>query len=245
MTEPAEIYVLGKKVRLLQPVQGFRTSLDSVMLAAACPAQDGERVLDMGCGVGGASFCLLYRQPGLDLTGLDIQQDYIDLANKNVAINGPVLKVSFLHCDIRQFDCADKDQRYDHAICNPPYLEAGHHMPSPHEGRAAALGHHELEMTLKDWVDAAFRLLKPRGVLTMIHRADSTDRIIQALGKRFGAVEIIPLWPKVGEPAKRVIIRAGKDRKSPATLYSGLVLHEEDGSYTIAADKILRHASAL
>jgi tRNA1Val (adenine37-N6)-methyltransferase len=61
MSEPVEIFVLDKKVRLLQPAGGFRTSLDSVMLAAACPTGPGSRVLDMGCGVGGAAFFLFFR----------------------------------------------------------------------------------------------------------------------------------------------------------------------------------------
>ena len=83
MTEPVEIRVLDKKVRLLQPAGGLRTSLDSVMLAAACQAGPGERILDMGCGVGGAAFCLLYRVKDCFITGIDNQQECIDLANKN------------------------------------------------------------------------------------------------------------------------------------------------------------------
>jgi len=87
--------------------------------------------------------------------------------------------------------------------------------------------------------------MKPGGSLSVIHRADQTDKIIQAMGKRFGAIEIIPLWPKIGVDAKRVIIRAIKDRKTPSMIRSGLVLHENDGGYTKGADLILKSAMPL
>ena len=82
MIKHEEIYVLDKRVRLLQPEKGFRTAIDSVMLAAACPARGGTRVLDMGCGVGAAAFCLLDRMPGAFVCGIEIQSQYIELAQK-------------------------------------------------------------------------------------------------------------------------------------------------------------------
>ncbi len=247
--EPEEIYVLDRRVRLLQPPKGFRTSLDSVMLAAACPVREGEkdaRVLDMGCGVGGAGFCLLARVPGIHITGVDIQPDHVALARRNIELNNAQDRAAFTCADIRDFNVADKDGRFDHIICNPPYLEAGSYTPSPDDSRARALGHEgQAEMSLKDWIDAGFRLLKSGGSLTLIHRADMTDEIILSLGRRFGAVEIIPLWPRAGQAAKRVVIRARKDRQTPCVLHPGLVLHEDDGKYTPEADNILRNIKAL
>lgn len=264
--EPVEIHVLDKKVRLLQPAQGFRTSLDSVMLAAACPARGGERVLDMGCGVGGASFCLLYRVPDCHVTGIDIQRLCIDLANKNKSLNNNTIRCEFICGDVCGYNVENPAERFDHVTCNPPYLEAGAHTQSPHEGKAIALGHSHSPAPLyppslgeggggvpergkggglNDWLNAGFRNLKSGGTFTIIQRADMTDKIIQGFGKRFGAIEIIPLWPRQGAAAKRVIIRAIKDRKTPAVLHAGLVLHEADSGYTPEADRILRHAASL
>lgn len=81
--------------------------------------------------------------------------------------------------------------------------------------------------------------------MTMIHRADHVDKIVQGLGKSFGQIEIIPLWPRAGEPAKRVIVRAVKGRKTPALIHPGLVLHNPDGSYTLEADRVLRQAGSI
>lgn len=238
---PEEIYVLNKRVRLLQPADGFRTSMDSVLLAAACPAQDGDAILDMGCGVGGAGFCVLERVPGTHLHGVDIEQNHIGLAQQNINLNGMEGRADFACADIRTYRAALRD----HAICNPPYLDAGHYTASPAAEKVVALYHTEEDISVKDWIDAGFHNLKNGGSLAMIHRADRTDKIIAALGRRFGAVEIIPLWPRAGEPAKRVIIRALKGRKSPAIMHPGLVLHAADGRYTDEADAILRGAASI
>jgi tRNA1(Val) A37 N6-methylase TrmN6 len=240
-----EITVLGQKVRLLQLQDGgFRTSLDSVMLAAACPALAGDKVLDMGCGVGGASFCLLYRCPDIHVTGVEVETSYYQLARQNIPLNNADNKIEFIQSDIRDYQPAAKPS-YDHIIVNPPYNEAGHYTPSPDSIKASALGHQDEDMSLEDWIKAAHRLVKSGGSLTIIYPTSGTDKIIRALGKKFGAIEIIPLWPRHGQDSKRVIIRCLKDRKSPAIIRTGLILHEADGSYTEAADKILRDGFSL
>ncbi len=244
-----EIFVLGQRVRLLQPeLGGFRTSLDSVMVAAACPARGGQRVLDLGCGVGGAGLCLLQRVGGdasLSLTGVDIQADYVDLARRNAALNGRANDCAFLVDNIKNFRISNAKERFDHVLCNPPFLEAGTHTPSPDGGRATALANMVEDISLVDWFDCAFYNLKTGGGLTMIHRADHIDRMVQALGRRFGDIEIIPLYPRMGEAARRVILRARKDRKGAATLHPGLVLHAADGAYTPEAEAVLRGGAGL
>ncbi len=242
MGEAPEIHVLDHKVRLLQAEKGFRTSLDSVFVAAACPAGPGDRLLDLGAGVGGASFCLLWRVPQSHITGVEIQQSHAELARKNMSLNQAEGRAEFICADIRGYTA---DQRFDHVICNPPYLEAGTYTPSSSEERATALGHGEKEISLSDWIDAGFRNLKSGGSFTIIHRADFTDKIIQAMGRKFGAVEVIPLYPRLGEEAKRVIIRAIKDRKTPARIHAGIILHEPDGAYTAQADAVLRDGGAI
>lgn len=241
MSENPEIHVLDHKVRLLQVDDGFRTSMDSVFLAASCPAVTGDKILDLGCGVGGAAFCLLWRVAGTFLTGIDIQADHVDLATRNIALNAVGGRAEFVTGDIRTFR---KTGSFDHVVCNPPYLEAGTYTVSALEKKATALGHRDDDIDLKDWIDAAFDNLKSGGSFSMIHRADAVDKIIRGMGKRFGAVEIIPIWPHLGEEARRVIVRAIKDRKTPARIHNGIVLHEGDG-YTQAADDILRGGKAL
>ena len=239
MDDPEEIYVLNKRLRLLHPAGSFSTSLDSVMLAAACPAQSGDHVLDLGCGVGGAGLCVLARVPGARLTGIDIQADQIEMATRNAQANNMEGRVEFIASDVRKF----KDGAFDHVICNPPYYEAEAHTRSPSPAKALAMGHEET--SLQDWLDAGNARLKHGGGLSIIHTAGHIDALIKGLKNRFGAVEIIPLWPKAGQSAKRVIVRAVRNSKSPARLHPGLTLHQENGDYTREAENILRSMGAI
>ncbi len=238
MSQTQEITLLNKSVRLLQPEGGFRPGLDSVMLAAACPAIAKETVLDAGCGVGSAGLCLKHRVPDIQLRGVDSDQIYIDLARQNGKTSS--------------FDCVSiqnyrPEHCFDHIICNPPFYEDGEHLMSPDFLKAKAHGHgvdHE-DIDLEVWIKHIHRLLKSKGGLTMIHRTERLDDILFYMRKKFGAVEIIPLWRKVDGEAKRVIIRAIKDRKTALKIHAGLALHEEDGSYTKEADKILKDGEGL
>ncbi len=235
------ISVLNKRVRLYQPENGFRTSLDSVMVAAACPIQSQQSLLDIGCGVGSIGLCVLKRVPDVSLTGVDIQEDHIALCEKNALENRLSGQVNFVCDDIRRY----REGGFDHVICNPPYEDVGTYLVSPSQSKALAKGHIEVSRKLDDWIEAGFHNLKNGGTFTIIHKADFLQRIMLLLGKRFGAVEIIPLWPRAGVASKRVIVRAIRNRKSPAKLHPGLVLHEEDGEYTSEANKILREMEPL
>ena len=235
------IEVLGGDVRLRQSEGGFRTSIDAVLLAAACPAKPLEHILDLGCGLGSASFCLLNRVQASTLKGIDILPEAIALAEENAELNRMSDRAKFECIDIRDFEALE----FHHVICNPPYLDAGEHVRSPDEARATAMGFLDEDIDLADWVNCAHRCIKGQGSLTLIHRADQIDDIIITLGKRFGAIEIIPLWPRHNREAKRVIVRAYKHRKSPAHIHPGLVLHKSEGGYTNEAEDILRKGKPI
>ena len=84
---------LGGRLRILQPRVGYRAATDPVLLAAAVPAKPGQRALELGCGAGVASLCLLSRVPGLSVTGIERQAAYADLARQNAARNSLDLMV--------------------------------------------------------------------------------------------------------------------------------------------------------
>ncbi len=235
------IAVLNGAVRLHQASNGFRTSMDAVIIAAACPAKAGDHILDLGCGVGSAGLCVLHRVPGIHLTGLDIQADHIDLARQNAEMNNEGKNTDFITGDIRGF----KGGKFSHIICNPPYGEAGQFTHSDKPSRNKALMHEDKDITIADWVKCAFNNVKSGGSLTIIHRADALPGIILALGKSFGRTEIIPLHTKAGQPATRVIVRALKHRKSPAILHPGVMLHNEDGTPSVISEDVLRGGKGL
>jgi tRNA1(Val) A37 N6-methylase TrmN6 len=242
-TKWSEDRLLDGHVRLKQPRHGYRAAIDPVLLAAATPALPGERILDVGAGVGAASLCLAYRVPGTQVTGLELQPDLVELATANIHDNNLEDRVRILTGDLLSPPGGLPPSSFDRVMTNPPFQKAGTHTPPP--GASRALAHGEGSADLEAWVAFCTRMLKPRGTLTLIHRADRLDDLIALLHGRFGAITLIPLWPRAGRPAKRILVTARRGARSPAILSAGLVLHEASGSFTSAAQAVLRHGEAI
>lgn len=234
--------LLGGRLQLEQPRQGYRVAIDPVLLAAACPAGGGDLVLDAGCGTGAAALCLAARVVGVRLLGLELQPLHAALARANAARNGFAGSFSVLEGDLARPPKTALVEA-DHVLSNPPFAAAGAHTSAAEPARAIAHGESSLE--LEGWVAACLRRARSGGSLTLIHTAGRLDAILAALSGKAGAVEILPLWPRAGVEARRVIVRARKGGRSPARLLPGLVLHREDGSFTEAAEAVLRHGAPL
>ncbi len=242
-SDTTEDALLGGRIRLLQPRDGYRAAIDPVFLAAAVAAKPGERILDLGSGVGTAALCLLSRIPEVEITGLEIQSDLVELSRQNAAVNGLAARFEALQGDILSLPASLTPESFDHVICNPPYLASGAARPSPNPARTTA--NHEGDAELSDWIEAAVGLVHRKGSITFIHRADRIDTLIHGLTVPTGGLRIFPLWPKAGKAAKRVLLQSRKAVASPTVMASGLVLHEKDGQFTEAADAILRRGAAL
>ena len=232
------------RLRLLQPAKGYRAATDPVLLAAACPAEAGESVLDLGCGAGAAALCLGHRLPGLLLAGLELQPAYADLARRNATRNAIPLEVH--EGDLARMPKALR-RDFDHVIANPPYYHAGG-SPSPVAARARAM---QVETPLSDWVAAATRRLRPGGWLTLICGADGLPEVLAALPPKLGSAAVLPLAAREVRPALRVIVQARKGGRAPFRLLAPLVIHQglaHDGdreSYTPAANAVLREGADL
>lgn len=243
VTETGEDALLGGRVRLVQMKVGYRAAIDPVLLAASLPARAGDKVLDLGSGVGAAALCLVQRVPGVSLTGLDIQETLVDLAKENTVLNEKTDNVTFLAGDLHDPPQEISEGAFDHVMANPPFLgeEQGNLPPNA----AKAIANVEGEAGLSDWVDAAVRAVKRKGSVTFIHRADRIDDLLAAFHGVLGEVTVFPLWPGRNKAAKRVLVSARKGVASPARLSPGLVLHQSNGKFTPEADVVLRDGAPL
>ena len=232
------------KLRLLQPIKGYRAATDPVLLAAACAAKPGQAVLDMGCGAGAAALCLGARVPDLRLSGLELQPGYADLARRNGARNGIAFDV--YEGDLLQMPKALRVD-FDHVITNPPYYPQGG-TRSPIGARATAM---QVELPLSQWVQACARRLAPGGWLTLICGADGLPDVLAGMGEKMGSVSVLPLQPREGKPALRILVQARKTGKAAFRLLAPFVIHHgaaHDGdreSYTPEANAVLREGAAL
>ena len=239
----SEDALLGGRVRLLQPRSGYRAAIDPVFLAAAVTPAAGARVLDLGCGVGAAALCLLRRCPTLRVVGLELQAELAALAVANARLNGLAACFTPVQGDLRGAEALLGRASFDQVLVNPPYQAQGTGRSSPRPERA--LANHEGDLGLADWLETALAQLRPKGVLTVIHRADRLPELLATLAGLAGRTRVLPLWPAAGKPAKRVLMAAQKGVRGPAALLPGLVLHEASGGYTAAAQAVLRDAAPI
>ena len=234
-------YLLDKKVKIYQPQNGYKASSDAVWLAAAVTnVAKGDSILDVGSGTGAISLCLAHRFAGKDITitGIEEQKLLADAAVLSAEDNRFSF-VKFINDNI--FATKLKPCSFNHVITNPPYALAD--MPSPNISKAKA--HNFANADLAKWLAFCIKMLKPKGHLYIINRAEALEQIITSLSGKVGKIEILPLYSKLSQPAKRVIVRAQKDSKAPLLIHEGIIIHNEDGSYSPKAQSVLRQGNAI
>jgi tRNA1(Val) A37 N6-methylase TrmN6 len=240
--EPSPDSLLGGRVEIRQPDEGYRTAIDPVLLAAATPAIAGT-VLDVGTGVGAAALCYAVRVPGAQVLGLELQPPLAMLARENVERNDLADRVEMLEGDLLRPPASIGPAMFDHVMANPPYMPPDRGGPPPEASKAIAMV--EGEADLAAWIDFCLLMVKPKGSVTMVHRADRLDELLALFRQNAGGIVVVPLWPGRGRPAKRVIVRARRELRTPLRLSSGLTLHSDDGAYTEEAMAVLVDGEAL
>ncbi len=230
-------YLLGGRVAYAQPVVGFRTGIEPVLLAACVPAVSGDYVVEAGTGAGAGLLCLMARVPGLIGHGIERDADMATLARRNLVANAHTAVIET--ADITEWR---SERPYTHAFANPPWHVGG--TPPAEPGREAAK--QARPGLLHAWAASLARGLVRRGTLSVIVPAATAAEAIEALGAaQCKQVTLIPLWPHAGVAAKLVILRGVREGRGGTTIHPGLVLHAADGAYTPAAESVLRAGAAL
>lgn len=241
---------LGGKLKVLQPRQGYRAGLDAVLLAAGVtPARNGPmRVLDAGAGVGTVGLCVAQRLEAAEVVLLEREAALIELAAANIARNGFTGRVSACAGEVggRADDlerAGIKPASFTHVLANPPFYAAGAATPSAAKLKAAA---HVMDNGDFDaWGRFLARMAGPRGQALIIHRAEALAQVLSALEGRFGGIKILPIRPRRGEIANRVIISGIKGSRAPLSVLPGFILHNEGNGFTSEAEAILRGGAGL
>ncbi len=245
--EITEDAVLGGRLRLRQPKRGHRVGHDAILLAAATGARAGEQAVDLGAGVGAAGLALAARVDGLNVALVEIDADLCGLAAGNVTLNGLSGRVTAMLADAEDAEALAaaglQAGTVDRVLMNPPFNLAGQQQVSPDARRR--LAHVGESGLLSRWVATAATLLKPQGVLTLIWRADGLPEVRDALKDAFGSVAVLPVLPRDGAPAIRVLVRAVKAGQAGEKTYPPLILNDAQNKPTAAAEAALRGGETL
>jgi tRNA1(Val) A37 N6-methylase TrmN6 len=246
-TETSEDAILGGMLRLRQPLRGHRFGHDAILLAAATGARAGEHAVDLGSGVGAAGLALAARVPELTVTLVEVDRALSELASNNARLNRFDDRVRTLALDVENLDALRAAGflagTVDRVLMNPPFHDARRENVSPDPRRR--LAHVGAAGLLQRWIATAAWLLKPRGVLTLIWRADGLDDVVGGLRPAFGEIAVLPVLPRAKTPAIRVLVRAVKAGHGTQMDHPPLSLNDEHGQPTAAAEAVLRGGKTL
>ena len=225
MTEITVDDFYDERVKVVQPVQGFRAGTDSLLLAAALRADFDGQALEIGCGAGGALLTAAFRLPAARLTGLEIDPAMAALAQRGIAENGYQSRVDVVQGSAAEIP-QDWQNRYDLVFSNPPFFETGT-IQAPGTGKETAY----LEtVSLKDWINAMLFALRPKGTFVMVHRAADLARILSVIERQTGEISVLPVHSYPGAEAKRVLVRSRNGlRSGPMRLLEPRYLYREKG----------------
>ena len=213
---------LGGKLRLLQPKRGFRSGIDSVLLAASITASPGDKVLDIGTGVGTVLFCVMKRIKPLIAFGIELQEEYYSLAQKNAVSNK--LKAKMLLGDFQSVENELGNCAFDQIFFNPPYYLENSYKRSGNQ--ALELANIEKPGSLESMLRFSLKRCKPYGFITLIHRPARLGQILSVLEKGSGDIKILPILSAGRDSTFRIIVRARKSAKGETKLLDTLNLFE-------------------
>jgi tRNA1(Val) A37 N6-methylase TrmN6 len=235
--------LLDGRLRLRQPKAGYRAGVDAALLAAACEAEPHERVIEAGCGAGGAMLAAASRRFRAHFVGIERDETVLALAQENIALNGMEARVQAMAGDVANGFRSLDLKPFDHAMSNPPFFDDPGELRAPHPAKTPAW---MADAGLAAWVEFLVKAVREGGTITLIHRADRLADLLSLLGAKAGSFRIRPIHPFADTPAKRVLVRATKTGKAPLVLLPPLVLHDrEGGKHTAETEAILRGQAAL
>lgn len=241
---------LGGRIKVLQPRKGYRAGIDAVFLAATVSdSQNGKpRVLDCGAGVGTVGLCVAGRLQNAKVIAVERDATLAGLARRNVEANGFENRMSIVELDVTSppaalSDLGLGDESFDFVVANPPFYDEAAGTLSPNAQKAAS--HAAPKDAFAGWIKFMTRMAAPGARISIVQRGEAMPRLLSLLENRFGALKVMPLHPRSGEPANRILISGRKGSRAPLQLMPGFVLHIETNAFTDEAVQILRHGGAL
>lgn len=243
MREPAftiDAFHRGR-FHVVQPKnEGHRSGIDAMLLASLVSGEGPISVADLGSGAGAAGLAVASRLAEARILLVEKFPVMADYARRSIALpeNGFLAeRVDVVEADVSLTGKARvaaglEDEVHDHVIMNPPFNHAGDRK-TPDSLKAEA--HALTDGLFETWLKTAGAIMKPGGQLSLIARPESIGDILAACGKRFGGVEIIPVHPRPGEDATRILVTAIKGSKARLIFRAPLVVHGADG-HSFSAD---------
>ena len=216
---------------VIQDPQKFCFGMDAVLLSGFAKVKKGEQALDMGTGTGIIPILLQDRTEGEYFTGLEIQEECAEMADRSVRYNDLQDKIQIVQGDIREAAGIFGAASFHVVTCNPPYMIGHHGLTNPHLPKAIA--RHEILCNFDDIAQQASKVLKDKGRFYLVHRPFRLVELLATLTKyKLEPKRMQLVYPYIDKEPNMVLIEACKGGNSRITVERPLIVYERPGVYT-------------
>lgn len=222
---------LNGRITVNQAVDGYRFSIDAVLIAHLAAPREADRILDLGAGCGIIPILLTYRYPGVHVWAVEIQDTLVKMAEDNIRCNGMQDTVHVLHGDMKSLSRGQIGGAVDLVISNPPYRRGNSGRINPHKEKAIA--RHELKITLGELAQTARRFLELSGRFAAIYPAERMVDLTAAL--RDNGIEpkkIRMIHSRPATDARLIFVEGTRGGRPGVRVDAPLVIYQENGQYT-------------
>ncbi len=237
-----------RDITICQHKDGYRFSVDSLLLFSFINFPRAEEIIDLGAGAGIIGILLAKKYPDSRVMLLELQDNLTKLAERNIELNGLCERVRVIEADIRDIFTLKKqaedgigfkylNSRYDLAVSNPPFRKLKTGLLS--RGHEKAIARHEIMLSLKDLIKASNYFLRYHGRLCIIHLPERLSEIITFMRQH----DLEPrrlrfVHSNLYSGAKMVLIEAVKGGKPDLKIEKPFFIYNYDGSYTTEMEAI-------
>lgn len=218
-------------IHVIQKKEGFRFGVDAVLLANFAKVKNNAVVIDLCSGTGIIPFIIAGKTKARFITGIEIQEEFAEMAKRSVKFNKLEERVKFICGDLKDKELAKSLERADVVTVNPPYKLEKSGIININDKNAIA--RHEICCTLEDVIVTARKLLKDNGRMFMVHRPDRLVDIMCLMRKhKIEPKRIRMVHPSEGKAPNIVLIEGQRDGGKFLKWEEPLNIHTQDGGYT-------------
>lgn len=218
--------------RLIQNPEVFCFGIDAILLAHfAKVTSHKQNILDIGTGTGIIPIVMHAIYQKGKFTGIDIQEEMIEMASRSVKLNEIEADVTMKTVDIKNCKSYFKSGEFDIITCNPPYMKGDCGLKNEHPSKTIA--RHEVACTLEDIISGASYMLKHGGKMCMIHRPHRLVDIFTHMRQYNIEPKVMRMiYPKQGKEPTMVLVEGVKYGKPELRVRTPLIVYNDDNTYT-------------
>ncbi|MFH1625676.1 MAG: tRNA1(Val) (adenine(37)-N6)-methyltransferase [Pseudomonadota bacterium] len=220
--------LLRGDLKVLQKRDGYRFSIDAVLLANFVGSPKAESIIDLGTGCGIIPILLAHKTKQNRIVGVEVQSDLAEMATRSVELNNLSSRVTIINEDLTNLRQLFKAGTFDMVLSNPPYRKANSGRVNPHSQKAIA--RHEIKSSLQDIVEIAGYLLKPRGKVCLVFPVARLGELISSLrDTKLEPKKLQIVYPNLKSEGKLVLIEASKDGRVGLNILQPLISSDLHG----------------